>query len=232
MKRCIASSLAVVFVAFFLLAVLVPSAEAQGYIRRYAANFRAWGAPDVVEISTTTVAALAGPPGAGGVVIYDKSFATSDDVNVIYVTISTTGDTHAGAKTQFAALLDGASCNRGSIPVGAGAPGWITLQRHQNYNLNGLVPGFVGDGAGGAGDMHDNSIHYTWCCRAEPLEGLRNVKVKMASSCSFLGGCGPAGTETRVFIEGAHFYIDGSNVKSADRCVVDTTPLPPFGSFP
>ncbi len=230
MKRCIASSLAVVLVAFFLLAVLVPSAEAQGYIRRYAANFRAWGAGDVVEISTILPAA-AGPPGAGGLLIYDKSFVTSDDVNVIYVTISTTGDVHAGARSQFTALLDGEVCNRGSIPIGAGPPGWITLQRHLNYNIFGLSPGYGGDGGGGAGDAHDNSIHYTWCCRAALVEGLRNVKVKMASACP-AGSCGPAAMEPRVFIEGAYFYIDGSNVRSADRCVQDTTPLPTGGSSP
>lgn len=156
-----------------------------------------------------------------------SSAARSDDVNVIYVTISATGDTHSGARSQFTALLNDSACNPGPNPVGGALPGWVTLQRHKNYNLNYVITAlFAGDGGGGAGDLHDNSITYTWCCRKAPSEGLQNVKVKMAS------GNVDGAADPRVFVEGVHFYIDGSQVRGADACVADTTPLPEGGSFP
>lgn len=187
-------------------------AQNSGYIRRFAANTRTFGTP--AEIFTNLPPL---PAAQGGLVIYDKSFFTADDINVLYVTISATGDGHFGARSQFACLLDDVACNPGPNPVGGSPTGWVTLLRHRNYNTDYTGPGFAGDGGGGAGDLHDNGIHYTWCTRIEGA-GVHNVKVKMASS--------PAdGVVADVFIEAVHFYIDGSRIGGPDRCT-DTTPAP------
>ena len=101
MKRYLATNLILSFLGGVILAVVIPSeARADGYIRRYVANFRTWGAP--AEISTT-LAAL--PGGLGGALIYDKNFTTLSE-NVVYVIISATGDTHQGARMLFSAQLD------------------------------------------------------------------------------------------------------------------------------
>ena len=202
----------------FGLGRLAPSeAEAQrepGYIRRFAANFTAWGAPP--ELVTNEPAL----PGAkGGMVIYDKDFFTADDINVLYVTISATGDAHGGARLQLACEVDNTPCNPGPNPVGGAPNGWFTAQRHDNYNENYTGPGYGGDGGGGAGDLHDNVIVYTWCVPFEVKAGTHNVKVRMASA-PVPGDPGSAGQP--VFMEAVHFFIDGSRVADpTGRC----TPL-------
>jgi hypothetical protein len=76
-------------------------------------------------------ATAAEPP---GIAIYRKTVDVPKRTNTLYLTLSTTGDTHDGAASCFTALLDGAFFN----PGGQGAarcagggdisvPGWITL---------------------------------------------------------------------------------------------------------
>ena len=108
-------------------------------------------------------------------------------------------------------------CNPGTGGAGEAPPGWINLQKHKNYAL-----GLRGDGSGGSGDMHDNSIYYQWCVRRGP--GPAKVEIKMASS-------GPdfetddGVTSPTVFFEAAHVYIDASRIAGENRC----TPAPPVG---
>ena len=54
---------------------------------------------------------------------------------------------------------------------------------------------------GGPGDMHDNGIYYTWCCRkgVQP-GGLNKVEIRMASSIQ----------NQIVFVERSHYYIDSA----------------------
>ena len=188
-------------------------AQDSGYVRRYAAHFAAFGS----EL-TTTVAPLAG--GAGGAVIYNKNFFTAGDINTLYVTISATGDTHLGARLMIACLVDGSPCNPlGGTPLINGAPtGWVNVKRFANYNLYYVGVGFAGDGLGGAGDVHDNAIHYTWCTPFDAKPGSHNVQVKMASAPS--PDLGSAGAP--VFLEQVHFFVDGSRVaNAANRCTND-----------
>jgi len=187
-------------------------AQDSGYVRRYAAHFAAFGS----ELSTTLPPAAGG---AGGAVIYNKNFFTAGDINTLYVTISATGDVHLGARLMISCLVDGSPCNPnpGTATINGAPAGWVDVKRFANYNL--YFAGFyIGDGGGGAGDVHDNAIHYTWCTPFDAKPGSHNVQVKMASASS--PDTGSAGA--RVFLEQVHFYIDGSRVASdANRCVSD-----------
>jgi hypothetical protein len=188
-----------------------------GYVRRYAANFTAYG----FEISTNVAPA---PNGQGGTVIYNKNFFVADDINTLYVTVSSTGDTHGGARLQLSCLVDGDPCNPGANPVGGAPTGWFTAKRFDNYNDNYVGTGFAGDGGGGAGDVHDNSIHKQWCTPFETKAGTHNVQVRMASSPA-PGDPGSVGQ--LVFMEAVDFTIDGARIADADdRCsdeVLDAT---------
>jgi hypothetical protein len=200
---------AVVCVFLLLAAVsLEVLAQNTGFVRRYAANFTAHG----FEIFTNL------PPaqdGQGGLIIYNKNFFVADDINTLYVTISATGDDHNGARLQLACLVDGKPCNPGANPVGGpGLRGWHTGLRFKNYNNNYLGVPFAGDGGGGAGDVHDNHVMYTWCTPFETKAGTHNVQVRLASS----PGPGEIGGGD-VFLEAVHFYIDGARVANEkDRC--------------
>jgi len=199
----------------FLLWLLFPAfAEGSnngntGYVRRYAANFTAYG----FEIFTDAAPA---PNGQGGMVIYNKNFFVADDINTLYVGVSGTGDTHGGARLQLACLVDGQPCNPGDNPVGGALSGWITLNRHDNYNDNYLGPGFGGDGGGGAGDVHDNAIMKQWCTPFEVKAGTHNVQIRMASAPAPED---PGSAGQLVFMEGVDFWIDGARVADdTDAC--------------
>jgi hypothetical protein len=193
-----------------------------GYLRRYAANFTAYGTSATGPELVTNLAPA--PNAQGGMIIYNKNFFVADDINTLYVGISATGDTHGGARLQLACLIDGVACNGGPNPVGGSPTGWITMNRHDNYNDNYIGPGYAGDGGGGAGDVHDNTVMKQWCTPFETKAGTHNVQIKMASS----GVPGdPGSTGNLVFMEGVDFWIDGARVADDDdRCsnnVLDPT---------
>ena len=132
----------------------------------------------------TTAAAL--PLGGGGMPIYTKTFNLPSNQQTVFITLSTTGDTHGGAASWFTASVNGVVCNKGNEGSGFAPTGWIPLQKN-------------GPGGFGIGDLHDNSIYYTWCCiEGVKPGGLNTAQIKMASSIS---------TEP-VFIERSHFYVD------------------------
>jgi hypothetical protein len=177
-------------------------------LNRYAANFTAFG----FELATEAAPA---PNGQGGLVIYDQDVVVTTD-NVLFVTISATGDTHDGARLQLACNVDDQPCQPGAGDPAGGAPtGWFTASRHENYNDDYVGEGYAGDGGGGAGDLHDNAIYYTWCARVS--HGTRNVKIQMASSPA--PGAEDTAVPNTVFLEAVHFYIDGARIRHlADRC--------------
>ncbi len=145
---------------------------------------------------------------------FDGTVFVPPGSNTVYVTISTTGDTHDGAALWLSCRVDGVPCNPGSGGAGGTPAGWINLSKHKNYAL-----GLSGDGGGGAGDMHDNSIYYTWCVQRGT--GPARVELKMASSGpDFETGTGA--TPPFVFFEAAHVYIDASRIAGENRC----TPAP------
>jgi len=190
MKRF--STIPVAVLGTLLLAAMwmPPSATAAGELRRLAADPKFFG----TESST-----ILEPPGA---VIYDKTVFVPGGSNVLYLTISTTGDSHQGAAGCFTALVDGAFFNAGrqgaARCAGNGTtnvPGWIALIKLPDGGTN------CDDGGGGGGDCHDNAIHYQWCT---PIDhGPHNVQVRMATNSA----------GKRVFIEQAFFYVDASRIK-------------------
>jgi hypothetical protein len=195
-----------------VMSTLTVHAQESGYIRRFAATRLEMGGR---EISTNLPP---GPSATGGLVIYNKNFFTANDINVIYVSISATGDAHFGSRIQLACLLDGNPCNPDGHSIGGAPTGWFTAQRHKDYNNNALPLPFVGDGGGGAGDLHDNVVAYTWCTPFNGPAGTHNVQVKLATNSAPgdpLSGA-PAG---EVFLVAVHFYIDGSRVADPNnRC--------------
>jgi len=182
------------------------AAQAQGPIHRLSAQFKNF---DVTETTT--------PSAVPGINAYTKTVLVPSTDNTLYITISAVGDTHKGNAGWFSCNLDGdptlvpigAYCNPGSGGH-AGAPaGWLSLEKHFNYDFvtyNGGITG--GDGGGGNGDMHDNSIQYQWCVSVVP-GSMHTVQIRLASS---LTG-GGAGLNNNVFFEAAHFYVDSSSTR-------------------
>jgi hypothetical protein len=184
--------------------------EANGPILRIAADFKNF---DGTETFTDVHDSL------GGTAVFTKTVFVPLGMNTLYFTVSTTGDTHDGAALRMSCNVDGVFCNPGSGGAGGASPGWISLQKHKNYAL-----GLFGDGGGGAGDQHDNSIYYTWCTKIEP--GAHTVELRLASSGpDFETGTGAV--PPTVFFEAAHFYIDASRIAGNNRCT--PAPRPPDG---
>lgn len=201
MKRLMTTILLAVLAGLFVAAVGMPSpAEAQvistgGPLSRLAADPLYFGPGE--EKSTALE-----PPGDQ---IYFKTVFVPPLSNTLFLTISTTGDTHGGAGACFTALLDENFFN----PGGQGAakcannattnvPGWVTLLKLPN--ILAVTTDNCNEGGGGTGDCHDNSIHYEWCTAVTP--GFHNVEVRMATS--------NAGND--VFIEQAFFYVDSAQL--------------------
>ena len=199
-----------------------------GSVQRLSATFRFFGS----ERSTT----LKPLPGAtGGATIFARTVTIPAGVNVLYVSMYTTGDAHAGARILFACRISVifglfSPCQPAAAnPAGAAPTGWITLQRHRDYNRDYLprtgVNPFNGDAAGGAGDLHDNAISYQWCVKVPFSETpyTRIVQLRMGS----LGDPTSLAIAPVVFIEGLHVFVDASYVSNAaGRCVADTSTLP------
>jgi hypothetical protein len=159
------------------------------------------------EISTTT------PALSGGTQIFSKTVFVPFGFSTGYLTISTQGDSHGGVALQLECLVDGSACSPDFGGPAADAPaGWITPSKHFNYTSTYTLPdGTVtsgGDGGGGNGDMHDNSINHTWCVNLKP--GVHTFSINLGNSCggSLTPSCTGAST---VFLENVHFYIDASS---------------------
>jgi hypothetical protein len=215
-RRRVTTATSLLVLTVLILIPLAAQAQNSGYIRRFLAHKLDGDA----EISTTLPPA---PGGTGGLVIYNKNFFTANDINTIYVTISATGDDHNGARLQLACLLDNKPCDPESHLNAGGAPsGWFTALRHKNYNVNYTGPGFVGDGGGGAGDLHDNIVHYTWCTPFNGPAGSHNVQIKLASS----PGTDELSTPgDLVFLEAVYVFVDGSRVAQPNNSCPVTEPL-------
>lgn len=193
---------------------------------RLAANTRGFVAGDEISVTARALAPdMTTPFANGGVVIYDKTVRVPENLNVLFITISATGDVHGGARMLLGCLVDGKSCVQSKIPNGA-PDGWVTLQRHKDYNENyapkPMAPTFNGDGVGGAGDLHDNSVYYTWCTKIKKAGehgAMHHVKIKMASQHVE----DATDQQGQVSIEAVHFYIDGARLPKMDACTPDMT---------
>ncbi len=186
-----------------------------GPIVRLAADYLNF---DGTETSTTATADPA--TGEDGIPVFQKTLFVPAGVNTLYVTISTTGDTHDGAALWLSCRVNGAFCNPGFGGAAGAPPGWIALQKHKNWvGISGFLSG---DGGGGGGDVHDNSMYYTWCVKTPTAGGPARFELRLASSGSDFetGGVAPP----TVFFEAAHVYIDASRITGPNQC----TPAPPI----
>ena len=158
-------------------------------------------------------------PGEGGILAYRKEVYVPKEAT-LYVTISTTGDTHGGAASWFSCVVDDKTdekndktdnhkdaaemfCNPGAGGASGAPGGWVALQKLPAANEGAEN---CPDGGGRAGDCHDNSIYYTWCTNVK--KGDHIVDIRLASS--------DEGQD--VFFEAAHFYIDATHANK-DKCV-------------
>ena len=193
MKSAILRGLTMLALSAVLVAAAIATANAAA-LNRLSAEFQAPG-----EIST-----VAGP-GAGGVVVYDKTL--SIPFGVAYITFSAQGDTHGGSALLMSASITNNDnvttvCEPMNHAGGAaefGAP-WMTLVKlptdgeTEVNNCN--------DGGGGSADCHDNAFSFSCCVLTTPAASgatTQDVKIKMASS----DGTNP------VFYEDSTILIDG-----------------------
>jgi hypothetical protein len=224
-KMYIQRSLIATVLGLLVFAQCVPVARADGF-QRIAAN----RLDSSFEISTT-LAPSGTPAASGGFIIYNHPVVSSDDANVLFVTIHATGDTHGGARLMLSCLIDDVACDPNSAFVPLAPAGWVTILRHRDYNKDyvSLTGGFSGDGGGGAGDLHDNNISYSWCgaisvkdeSRAFTWEddppywnSTHNIKIKLASGQDDTGVSG----HSPVFLDSVHIYVDAGHIRAADRC--------------
>jgi hypothetical protein len=223
-------TLALILSTLFVLAPASQVAQADemkgGGYRRLAANIAGFvPGTEIVVLDPAT-----GPPANSGTLIYSKTVLVPDDVNVLFITISATGDVGGGAQMLLACLVDNTSCVQGQKPVpGVEFPGWVIVQRLKDYNLNYLLSPvqFNGDcsiGFCGAGNLHENSVNYTWCMKVRKQEDhgdMHHVMIKMASQPVL--GEDTNGVPQFVSIVAVHFYIDGARLPKKDACTTDTT---------
>lgn len=212
---CTTITSAVVFLTGTALPVMVEA----GPLHRLAANFDFFGPG---EEAFTSIDADNPDPLNGGLAIYNQSVSVPLGHNVLFISLSTTGDTHEGAASCFTAKVDGAFANPGGQGAArcadAGAtpvPGWVTLQK---MTVPTRGSDNCDDGVGGAGDCHDNNINYTWC--APTKRGKHDVEIRMATDIQ----------GENVFIEQAHFNVDSATLPKGKACEDPTVAGP--GPFP
>ncbi len=204
MKRHLTTILVRLLVGLFVLGIWGPLTAKAQVLLRLKAEWQDFNGGETFTNSP--------PP---GIIVYNKNVFVPAGVNTLYVTFSGFGDDHGGNTLLLTCMLNGAFCNPGTVSA-TGLP-WVAALKHFDYNTacglaNCWPPGgFVfGDGGGGAGDMHDNTIYATWCNSQNVMPGaVNNVQLKLASS---------PGTDF-VFYEAAHIYIDASALD--ERCHED-----------
>jgi hypothetical protein len=196
MKRLMTIPMGILAV-LLMVTMWLPSTKASNELRRLAAD-------PLYFVEFQEAVTNMEPP---GIAIYEKTVFVPRGVNALYLTMSTTGDTHGGAAGCFTAKVDGAFFNPGGQGAArcanhgtTGVPGWVTLVKLPDSGTN------CNDGGGGGGDCHDNSINYQWCT---PIRhGPHTLQVRMASSSA----------GKNVFIEQAFFYVDASRIKKGSAC--------------
>ena len=178
-------------VAVLVLLAMAPAARAQN-IQRFAANFLMFDGNEVDALATNTT--------SNPLLFYDKTVTVPASVNVLYVTIFGTTDTHGGAKELINCQVDGTDCNNTGNSSGNGSPaGWVTIA-HANA------------------DLHDNAASYSWCVALPKKKGKnssREVTLRLASSGA-----------DEVFMEQIHVFVDGSKVKDPSGACTDADILP------
>jgi hypothetical protein len=172
--------------------LLVSPARAQN-LQRFSANFLMFDGSEVDAPITNTT--------SSPILFYDKTIKVPASVNVLYVTIFGTTDTHNGGTELINCQVDGVDCNNTGKTSSNGSPaGWVKI-------------------AHADADLHDNAASYGWCAPIPKKTGMnalnREVTLRLASN-----GVG------EVFMEQIHVFVDGSKVKDATGACKDGDILP------
>jgi len=212
MKTHLTSILVRLMFAVVCIGICTPLVKAQGPIIHLSAEFQNFGGPG--DETTTNLP-------VPGIIAYQKTgLFVPPGLNVLYITMSMTADTHGGNSAWFSCNVNGIFCNPGMGGGDFAPPGWLAFSKHFDYDTPPVTYNaglFTGDSGGGTGDMHDNSIYYTWCTTQFVPTAPNTIQIRLASSND---GVAPSD----VAFEGAHFYIDAQQLDGGCR---HSTPPPP-----
>jgi hypothetical protein len=174
--------------------IAAPRAAHAQNLQRFAANHLDFGGTAEVDATCSTL----GTPGAV-VKFYDNTVTMTGATDIVYITLSATGDTHSNNAAQFQCLVDGAPCFAGNVGSDkATGAGWVVLERNE-------------------ADEHDNTVHYTWCV---PIKKIKKNKHKVVLNLQDL--CN--GTIANdVFIEQVNVFVDGEHFGKAHADQACTT---------
>lgn len=165
---------------------------------------------DFVGECATNVATVDVAAAPGGVSCYSNTFFVPGSANVLRVTVSTSGDTHNGARLRMGCIIS--SVNGGGVAAfcnafGTGAAPGSYITKNKMPQPTGITN--CDDGGGGSADCHDNSIEQTWCI---PIVGddVFTIDIRIGPGPERSGGLNIA------FIEASTFMIDST--KMAGQC--------------
>jgi len=206
-----------------LLVFVMPRGAPAGTRFSFDAEFR--GSAEGGETSTTV------PALSGGTPIFSKTVFVPYPLNTLFFTVSAQADSHSGVALHLECLIDGAPCTPDfGGPAADAPPGWITPHKIFNYDVDYILPDGItiataGDGGGGTGDEHDNTVEHSWCIPVKP--GIHTVSLNMGNSCgeSLTPTCA-AGIDVTVFMENENYNIDGTFLTANNACVASLAPSP------
>jgi hypothetical protein len=163
--------------------VAAPRAAHAQNLQIFAANHLDFGDSNEVEAKCTTLFT----PGAV-VKFYDNTVTTTAATDVMFVTLSATGDTERDNGLQVQCTVDGAPCKTGNIGAdGATGLGWVVLQKVDEDEL-------------------DNNVNYTWCV---PIGRTEKNKHKVVLNLENL--CNGTSTVGLVFLEQINVLVEGTH---------------------
>jgi hypothetical protein len=170
------------------------------------------------------VPATGSPAGGGGRLVYSHPvFVPLGGSPVLYVDFAAQADQHGGSAEYISCVIDDNTaarkpCNAGTGGAGGAPAGWVNFSHHFQYNAtycNGVTCGnSAGDGGGGNGDEHDNTIYAHWCVHVTP--GTHTVSLRLGTNA--VSAFNPVGTPTTVFFEAAHIFIDANTPLAGNDC--------------
>lgn len=169
--------------------------------------------------------------GGGGTPVYKKTLSIPYDV--VFITFSAQGDAHFGSALDMSANVTDEDGHKQLCqpPAGAGhqagdtVAGWYTLLKMPapttSTNCGPGTPG--GDGGGGTGDCHDNTIYFSCCAQITPDTDeffstddpfQQTVEIRLADQ----PGGNSGGQDKRAFYERATIYIDAESDPNHKLC--------------
>lgn len=195
-------------------------------LERISAQFLRFDVTEAFCVAGSAACPPASSGGLGGHLVYTHPvFVPLGGTPVLYIEFEGQADQHGGEAEWLSCLIDGLPCNAGTGGAGGAPSGWVNVGHHFEYNVdtaaeaitycNGTACGLTGgDGFGGQGDQHDNTLFAHWCKKVSP--GSHTVKISLAGSAT--SSPNPVGTANVVFFEAAHVFIDANTPFPGNDC--------------